>query len=95
MKISKITLIESKSEQISIHLSAEIKPNGDLVLKGYDVGKLVEDQFGDSDYEYSLTVKAEDKDTVLLNLIKERFANDSEFKSWLEEKGIPHEFWSF
>lgn len=95
MKIDKIKMIESKSERISVYLEAKIKENGDLVLEGQDIGEFVEEQFGDSDYEYSLSVKAEYKDTILLNLIKEKFANDSEFKAWLEEKGIPSEFWSF
>ena len=95
MKIDKISLIESKSEDISIHLTAEIKENGDLVLDGYDLGKRAEEWFGHDDYEYSLTLKAEFKDTVLLYLIKEKFANDSEFKKWLDEKQIPNEFWSY
>lgn len=95
MKINKITLIESKSKRISVFLEAKIKENGDLVLEGQDLGEWVKENFGDSDYEYSLTVKAEYKDTILLNLIKEKFANDSEFREWLKEKQIPNEFWSF
>ena len=95
MKISEIKLIESKSDRISIHLSARIKENGDLVLEGQDLGEFVKERFGDSDYEYSLIVKAEYKDTILLNLIQERFADDSEFRGWLDEKQIPCEFWSF
>jgi hypothetical protein len=95
MKISKIKLIESKSERLSIYLSAKIEENGNLVLEGQDLGEFVEERYGDGDYEYSLTVKAEYKDTILLNLIKERFADDSKFRDWLDEKQIPCEFWSF
>ena len=95
MKINKITLIESKSDRISVHLTAKVDENGDLILEGQDLGEFVQEQFGDSDFEFSLKVKAEYKDTILLNLIKEKFANDSEFKAWLDEKQIPSEFWSF
>jgi hypothetical protein len=30
-----------------------------LVVEGYDIGKTVEEVWGDSDYEYSITVKKE------------------------------------
>lgn len=95
MKINRISLIESKSARVSVNLSARIAENGDLILEGQDLGELVKEQFGDADYEYSLKVTAEYKDTVLLNLIKEKFADDAEFKNWLAEKQIPSEFWSF
>jgi hypothetical protein len=73
---------------------------GDLVFEGYDIGDIVEKYWGDSDYEYFLTIKKEHVPAVLLLLIKEcfdtkRFTNDSEFRTWLEEKGIPSEFWSW
>jgi len=95
MKINKITLIESKTEGIFVHLTARIDENGALILEGADTGDFVEAHFGKRDYEFSLTVAAEYKDTILLNLIREKFANDAEFKTWLEEKRIPGEFWSF
>lgn len=95
MKINKISLIESKSERISVDLSAEITDEGDLLLSGCDFGELVKERFGDFDYEYWLKVKGEYKDTILLYLIRERFANDAEFKAWLNENRIPNDFWSF
>lgn len=95
VKIKKINLIETKSQRISVYLSARIDDNGDLILEGQDLGELVQDQFDKDDYEYSLTIRAEYKDTILLNLIKEKFADDSQFKDWLDEKRIPSEFWSF
>ncbi len=95
MKINKISLVDFKSDRISTDISAIIGDNGDLILSGCDSGELVKERFDDFDYEYWLTVKAEYKDTILLHLIKENFADDSEFKKWLEEKQIPSEFWSF
>ena len=95
MKINKITLIKSDSERVRVRLTTRINEDGDLILDGYDSGKLVEEVWGSDNYEYSLSVKAEYKDTILLNLIKERFKHDSEFRSWLDEKQIPSDFWSW
>lgn len=95
MKIDRITIIDSKTERLSVRLTARIDEQSDLILEGYDRGEFVEEVLHHDDYEYSLTVKAEYKDTILLNLIKERFRHDAEFRSWLDEKRIPSEFWSF
>lgn len=95
MKINEIILIDSRTESVRVRLTARIEHNGDLILDGYDSGKLVEDVWGSDDYEYSLTVKADYKNTILLNLIKEKFANDSQFRTWLDEKGIPSDFETF
>lgn len=95
MKINEIILIDSRSERISVSLTARIDENGDLIFDGCDYGEFIKEQSGDYDYEYSLTVKAEYRDTILLNLIKDRFETYSEFKAWLDAKHIPAEFWSF
>lgn len=85
-------MVESKAERDSRYLDAKIDDEGNLVLEGYDIGDTVKEYWGDSDYEYWLTVSQEYKDTVLLSLIQERFGNSSEFMTWLEEKDIPHKF---
>ena len=77
------------------HLTAILKVSGDLVLEGQDLGAGVKSVFGDSDFEYWRTVKAEHVPQVLLHLLKDRFQTDFEFKRWLEEKGIPSEFTCF
>ena len=81
-------------------LDAKITDEGSLVLEGFDIGDFVKEYWGDSDYEYWLTVKAEHLPIVLLRLIKECFdnnifKNDSEFKEWLKAKSIPSEFTSW
>jgi hypothetical protein len=76
-------------------LTAIVKDTGDLVLEGYDIGPTVEKCKGDIDYEYWRTVKAEHVPLVLLHLIKDRFKDESEFRAWLEEKGIPSSFTSY
>lgn len=94
-KIKEITLTKYKTEDISVELVAKIDDDGDLVLEGYDIGKAVAEHWGDSDYEYWLRVASDDKDTVLLWLIKERFTASSEFRQWLDDKGIPNKFASW
>lgn len=43
--------------QVQTHLSAQIQGSGELVLAGQDVGPLVDFVWGDSDYEYWVTVR--------------------------------------
>ncbi len=78
-------------------LDIKITDEGDLVFEGADLGDSVVEYWGDFDYEYWLTVKAVHFPDVLLHLIKECFdkgifKNDSEFRDWLNEKGIPSSF---
>ncbi|MGA9771285.1 MAG: hypothetical protein WBV94_19780 [Blastocatellia bacterium] len=91
-KIKEITIASYKTEEISVHVVAKIDDEENLVLEGYDIGRYVKEHWGDSDYEYWLRVARDDKDTALLWLIKERFATSSEFKQWLDDKGIPNQF---
>lgn len=94
--MKKLTIYDYTSEKDEHHtLSVEINDNSDLVLEGYDCGQSVKDFFGDFDYEYWLTVKSENVHEVLLQLIKDRFKSDSEFKHWLEEKDIKYDFFSY
>jgi hypothetical protein len=70
----------------------------DLRIDEYAIGssiKLIND--GDSDYERILTIKAENKNSVTLSLLKQRFHGNSaysEVQEWLSENGIPFESWS-
>ena len=45
------------------------------------------------DCEYSVTVKAEHKDSLLLLLLKEKFGDFPPAKEWLEQKGVPFSEW--
>jgi hypothetical protein len=55
--------------------------------------------WGDSDYEYWLTVPAASKDDALLALLEIAYKDNpgvvSEFQSALKERGIPCEFSSY
>lgn len=48
----------------SIFIDAAINEGGDLVISGQDVGEVPRAAFGDSDYEYWLTVRGEHKDAM-------------------------------
>ena len=49
----KLFSIDREDIRVTINLGFD---GEDLKLDGYDIGKTVEDMWGDSDYEYSITV---------------------------------------
>ena len=54
-----IDLYSFENEDIRISIVARFE-NEDLIIDGYDIGKSVKNYWGDSDYEYMITVKKED-----------------------------------
>ena len=52
-----ITLFHFKDEDIKIDIVARFEKDK-LVIDGYDIGKTVEEAWGDSDYEYVMTIPA-------------------------------------
>ena len=74
---------------------AYIEDTGDLVVETLDMGPNVEGTWGHDDYEFSRRVKADQVPKVLLELIRDRFDSEREFRKWLEEKGIRGEFSSW
>lgn len=94
-KIERIVLQDTRHAELRIELVARINEQGDLVLEGWDRGEWVKQNLDDWDYEYWLKIPREWKDTILLCLIQERFADDSKFREWLQGKNIPHEFSSY
>lgn len=88
----RLTIFENTIGDERHRLDAVLGAAGDLVLEGQDLGRSVEEIFGDSDFEYWRTVAAAHVPRVLLQLIKDRFHSESEFHAWLETNGIPSEF---
>jgi hypothetical protein len=118
-------LVAHENERVTSRLQAGFNGAGDLVLEGYDVGSFVEEVWGDSDYEYWLTVHSEEIPRLVEELVRETgelaptaenqppfvmgvlkkffteghapvyFKNDSEFKKWLDARGIPSDFSSW
>ena len=54
-------LFRLRDKSISIHIDVCISEEGSLVIEGQDVGSTVSTYSGDSDYEYWLTIKPENK----------------------------------
>ena len=99
-KLKEIRLLDVSSPDLRYWLDAQINETGDLVLEGYDIGGIVENFWGNDDYEYWLTVAGEFKDSLLLLLIKDafdsgHFENSSGFREWLDKKGVPNDFSSW
>jgi len=88
----------SEGGATSIHIDVRIKENGDLLFSGQDIGEAPEEIFGDSDYEYWLTVPAVEKDKLLLALIEKHYAGDalviSTLRKFMESRKIPCNFFS-
>ena len=87
------------------HLEASISANGDLVIKGQDLGAEVESFFGYSEYEWVWTVSAANCDQLLLALgaktdllsaLGERFSGEraADLQDFLESEGIEYTAWS-
>ena len=83
----------------SIHIDVRIKKNGDLLFSGQDIGDAPKETFGESDYEYWLSVPAAEKDRLLLALIEKHYAGNatviSELRELMETHEIPCEFQSY
>ena len=85
-------------------LTAELQHNGDLVFEGQDLGPVVEEFFGSSEYEWRWTIKAEHMPILqkslgdggdIINMLETRFSNEKSagVLSFLEEHNIPFESW--
>ena len=65
-----IKLQEINSQDFKGELSININNNGDLSWERWDRGEIIKKLYDDYDEEYFLTVKRQDKDMLLLQLIK-------------------------
>ena len=83
----------------SIYIDMSIDENGNLLFSGQDIGSDPEEIFGDTDYEYWLTVPAAEKDRLLLALLEKHYGGDalviSTLRKFMESKQIPCIFYSF
>ncbi len=85
-------------------LSAEIQHNGDLVFEGQDLGPVVEEFFGSSEYEWQWTIKAEDipsfqkalgEDGHIIKLLETHFSDEKAagLLPFMQDHNIPFESW--
>jgi hypothetical protein len=104
--MNRITLYQFNSSDIKITVEAYFNIE-DLVIDGYDIGKSVEEHWGDSDYAYHTTVPADEVKKLyplltvpegdkegLLNAIAKTYNTNScfsDFNDFLRKNGIKTE----
>ena len=105
-----VKLFHLERDDIRVDIEAYFSGE-DLVVEGYDIGKTVEEYWGDSDYEYSTTVGKEEVGKIfpllgvvggdregLLQAIAGRFNTNScysEFRDFLDKNGVRYESFSW
>ena len=91
--LSELTIRDVRSEQGFSKLKVRIEPRGDLVLDGSDLGHATGFVGAEGrDYDHTVTVRADWRNTVLLRLMAERFTGTSKFRDWCKSHGIPADF---
>ncbi len=101
-----ITLYHLEREDIKVDVVARFEKNK-LIIDGYDIGKTVEEAWGDSDYEYVMTIPAASLPQLyrllnvkvgdrrgLLETLAKRFQGTHCFSAigdFLEKNNIKHE----
>ena len=105
-KRKSITLYHLKREDIKIDIVARFEED-ELIIDGYDIGKTVEEAWGDSDYEYVMTIPAKSlpqlygllgvevgKRKALLKALAKRFHGNkcfSAIRDFLDQNSIEYE----
>jgi len=105
-----IMLFSLENDEIKISIEASFEGEI-LVIDGYDIGKRVEEYWGDSDYEYSTRVAPDGVQKIygllslpigdkraLLDALANRFNTNtcySEIQQWLEDNQIKYEGFSW
>lgn len=100
-----IRLYHHESEDIKIEIVARFE-NDTLIIDGYDIGKTVEEAWGDSDYEYVMTIPANSLPPLyqllgveagdhkaLLKALEKRFHGNNCFSAignFLDQNNIEH-----
>jgi hypothetical protein len=73
-----------------------VKPDGSVLLDAQDMGKSVEEIWGDTDYEFWVDVPATAIRKLVFALLRDRYAARSgavdEFNKFCKTEGIDHEW---
>lgn len=91
----KITLVDQEINNTHIIETVSIDDNGDLLLEGHDMGEAPKEFWGKSSYEHTATVKAKDKDWLLVKLLAAKFKSKLEITTYLKENNIPYKVFSW
>lgn len=78
-----------------VEVVASVNADGDLVVFAHDVGRAPTALPGSETYDHWVVVGAEEKDQLLLELLRERFLDvgmpTAELMTWLQRRDIRHE----
>ena len=104
--LEKVVLFYSENENVKISMKIYFNEQNQLIFDGYDIGKTVNDVFGDSDYEYDYLIEPNEAEklyeifglesrdkSALLQLIKDRFGGNKAytlFGNFLDEHLIEY-----
>ena len=73
-----------------------VGPDGSIRSDAHDMGKLVEQTWGDDDYEFWVDVPAPEIHKLVFALLRDRYTGRSsavdEFRAFCEKEGIKHEW---
>jgi len=109
--MDRVLLYSSVTPGIKITIEAYFDEGGKLVVDGYDIGKTVEEYWGDNDYEYSCSIEPSEVDKLyplfgvpagdkpeLLKAIQSRYHTNycySEYRDFLSQNQIHFESFSW
>lgn len=98
--VQPVVLLEPTAGLTSFRITASISPaNGDIIVHGQDQATGSVTHFSASEYEWFLTIPAEEKDHLLLELMQATFAGDAAIRStlmqWLEVHSVRKESMAF
>jgi hypothetical protein len=109
--MDRVLLFSFVTPAIKITIETYFDKSGNLVVEGYDIGKTVEEYWGDSDYEYSFSLEPTEADKLyplfginagekveLLRAIQLRYHSNhcySEFRDFLSRNHIHFESFSW
>lgn len=108
MSARRAVLRSERYAQNAYTLSAMIDDGGTLVIEGQDLGDAPERFWGSREYEWRITIRAEEVGLLVaalggvpgrddpLDLLAARFATDERYagRTFLEEHRVPFDFWS-
>ena len=93
-----VELLQGVDDDRLVEVVASVNADGDLVVFGHDVGRAPTALPGSETYDHWIIVGGEEKDLLLLELLRERFldstAPTAELMNWLRERSIRHEIGS-
>ena len=93
-------LLEPTAGITSFRVTAAISPaNGDVIVHGQDQTTGSVTHFAASEYEWFLTIPAEEKDRLVLELLSAMLRGDvrvrESLSAWLKEREIPFDEMAF